>query len=665
MDSWFNSLLAWVAAHPTAAGAVIFAVAFCDALIVVGAVVPALPLLLPVGILIGMDEMSGPYALVCAAAGAFLGDGLSFWIGRRWGRQLYEHWPFNKYPQLLKQGEVRFRRNAIKSVIVARYVGPIRPFVPAVAGMSRMPLKRYLPASVFAAVSWAALFLAPGWILGQTYDAVAAVAGRLAVVLGLLVVVLGLAWVGVLYTYRWFAAHADNLLARALAWSHAHPVLGLYSEAVFDPKRRESVSLLLLGILLLIIGWAFFAFMALMIGHGEPLALDLAVHQLMQSLRNPLADQPLAALASMGDWQVLAPAALAALGYLLWRRRWLAAAHWLAALAFGLALTAWLGAVVDIPKPPSVGTGFGFPSVAVTMATIAFGFFAVLIARELPGRDRIWPYMVAGLAVALIGFARLYLGAHWLSDVVGGVLLGFVWLLLLGIAYRRRVSRSLWMTPLAWLFYGTFVAAALWHAPRNADATLARFDVQPVELLDLDAWWENDWQRLPARRSEFDNEQRWPLDVQVAGPLAPLQARLQAEGWRVQPQAGWKQALQLLDNDAAPQSQPVLPATLDTRAESLLMLRPGSNPGEMYALRLWPAPATLSDTGRNVPLWIGSAQVLRHREAFDLIDLWLPLSEADAALAATTKALSGLPSRFATREDAPHPVLRVRTDEAE
>ena len=299
------------------------------------------------------------------------------------------------------------------------------------------------------------------------------------------------------------------------------------------------------------------------------------------------------------------------------------------------------------------------------MATIAFGFFAVLIARELPGRDRIWPYMVAGLAVALIGFARLYLGAHWLSDVVGGVLLGVVWLLLLGIAYRRRVSRSLWMTPLAWLFYGTFVAAALWHAPRNADATLARFDAQPVELFDLDAWWENDWQRLPARRSEFDNEQRWPLDVQVAGPLAPLQARLQAEGWRVQPQAGWKQALQLLDNDAAPQSQPVLPATLDTRAEGLLMLRPGSNPGEMYALRLWPAPATLSDTGRNVPLWIGSAQVLRHREAFGLVDLWLPLSEADAALAAATKALSGLPSRFATREDAPHPVLRVRTDEAE
>ena len=83
------------------------------------------------------------------------------------------------------------------------------------------------------------------------------------------------------------------------------------------------------------------------------------------------------------------------------------------------------------------------------MATIAFGFFAVLIAREWPGRRRVWPYLLAGVVVSLLGFARLYLGAHWLSDVVAGMLLGIVWLLALGIAYRRHVQRSFWMRPLA------------------------------------------------------------------------------------------------------------------------------------------------------------------------------------------------------------------------
>ncbi len=95
------------------------------------------------------------------------------------------------------------------------------------------------------------------------------------------------------------------------------------------------------------------------------------------------------------------------------------------------------------------------------MATITFGFFAVLIAREMPGRTRVWPYLVSGIVVSLIGFSRLYLGAHWLSDVIGGMLFGTFWLLVLGIAYRRRFNRSFWVKPVAWLFYGVFAVAAM------------------------------------------------------------------------------------------------------------------------------------------------------------------------------------------------------------
>ena len=659
-SSWFDNLLAWISAHPVAAGAVIFAIAFCDAVIVLGTIVPALPLMFAVGMLIGLGELSGPYALLCAAVGAFLGDATSFWIGHRWGPQLRNHWPFSKYPQLLDRGELLFRRNSLKSILIARYVGPIRPFVPAVAGMLRMPLRRYALASGFAAISWAALFLLPGWMLGQAYDAVAAVAGRLGLVLGLLLIVLALAWAMVLYTYRWFAAHADALLARALRWSHAHPVLGRYSAALFDPQRRESVPLALLAILLLAMVWVWFAFLILVVGHGEPLTVDLAVHELMLALRNPLADYPLAALASLGDEQVLAPASLLVLLYLAWRKRWMAAAHWLAALAFGLALTAWLGASVDIPKPPSVSSGFGFPSIAVTMATITFGFFAVLIARELPGRTRVWPYLVSGVVVALIGFARIYLGAHWLSDVIGGMLFGIVWLLILGIAYRRRMVRSFWIKPLAWLFYGAFAAFALWHAPRNITPMLAQFNAPVLQqTMDRQTWWDGGWQQLPARRNEFDDEQRWPLDVQVAGPLAPLQAKLQAAGWRTQDQAGWEQALRLLDGDMPDQQHPVLPATLDTEAESLLMLRNGERADELFALRLWRSNRLLQPGSE--PVWIGSAQVLKHQRAFGLFGMWRPLREARTALDAVIAATTDFEHAIAPHPQSQLSVLRLRT----
>ncbi|KAF1687295.1 hypothetical protein B1992_04770 [Pseudoxanthomonas broegbernensis] len=660
-SSWMETTLAWIGENPVLAGAAIFAIAFCDALIVVGTIVPALPLLFAVGMLIGLGEISGPYAVACATLGAFAGDAVSFWVGRRWGTQLRGVWPFRRFPQLLDRGELLFRRNAFKSILIARYVGAIRPFVPAIAGMAGMPLRRYAMASGAACLSWGVLFLLPGWVLGQAYEAVAAVAGHLATVLGLMLAVLALAWAAVLYTYRWFANHADTLLARALDWSRRHPALGRHSIAVFDPRRRESVSLALLAVLLLGIGWAWFVLLLVVLGHGEPLGADLAVHQLMLALRNPLADYPMAALASLGDWPVLAPACVLVLVYFVWRQRWMAAAHWLAALAFGLVLTWLLGATVDVVRPPGASSGFGFPSIAVTMCTIALGFFAVLIAREMPGRDRVWPYMVSGLAVAVIGFARLYLGAHWLSDVIGGMLLGIVWLLVLGIAYRRRVNRSFWVKPVSWLFYGALVAAGMWYAPRNVEAKLAKFEPPPPApvALDLQAWWERDWMALPARRNEFDDQLRWPLDVQVAGPLAPLRARLEADGWQVQPQAKWEQALNLFDTDAEPGQVPLLPATLDARTEALLMVRDDALSGHRHALRLWPSPVRLQPG--DAPLWIGTAQTLHFSQHLGLVATWRPQRGADPALEQVLASVRDLPHAVAPHPDSTLPVLRVRT----
>ena len=657
--NWIESASAWISAHPFAAGAVTFLIAFCDALVILGFFVPALPLLFAIGALVGLGHVNGPYALVCATLGAFVGDGLSFWIGRRWGVQLRQHWPFSRYPQLLDRGESLFRRKGVQSIFIARFIGAVRPFVPAIAGMLHMPVRRYALPSFAACLLWSALFLAPGWILGASYDAVAAVADRLALVLGGLVVAIALAWASILYTWRWFAGHADNLLARMLKWTRRHPHLGRYAGALMDPNRPESPSLLMLAVCLIGISWAWFTLLASLLASGGPLALDHTVHEFMWNLRNPLADRLMAGLASLGDAQVLGPAALVALLYLLWRKRWMAAAHWLAAIVFGLVFTNVLEAVIDMPRPPTAPAGFGFPSVAVTMTTIVFGFFAVLIARELPGRQRVWPYLLAGVLTTVIAFARLYLGAHWPSDLIGGTLFGILWLLVLGLAYRRHVARSFWMRPLALAFYIAFAAAAAWHAPRHADRLLAKFAAAaPTTRLVADAWWQRDWATLPAQRNERDVRRRWSLDVQVAGPLQPLQQTLVAQGWRVQPQADWVATLGLLDDDRPAREQVVLPATLEARPEELLLLRPGRSADEQIALRLWPAPATLSD---GKPLWMGTAQTLRYQKPLRAASLWLPVDDAGYAYTQVRTALQSMAPVESAHPDGGGLVLRLRT----
>lgn len=627
--AWFDNTVAWISAHPQAAGGLVFLIAFCDALAVVGIVVPALPLLFAVGTLIGLGYINGPYALLCAALGAFAGDALSYWIGYRWGPAMRELWLFRRYPQLLDRGENLFRRHGSMGIVIARYVGAVRPFVPAVAGMVRLPLRRYAPASSFAAVTWAATFLAPGWLFGASYDAVAAVADKLVLVLLGLFAALALAWAVVLYTWRWFAAHADNLLARALNWTRVHPHLGRYAAALIDPRRPESASLAILAACLFAVAWLWAGLSASLLLQGGPLALDQSVHAAMFALRNPLADRLMASLAAIGSAPVLGTCSAFTLGWLLWRKRWMAAAHWLGAIAVGLLLTEGLDAVVDMPRPPTAVAGFGFPSIAVTMTTVVFGFFAVLIARELPGRRRVWPYLLTGVATAIVAFARLYLGAHWLSDVLAGVLLGVVWLLVLGIAYRRHSPRSLWMRPLAWTFYGSFLLAAVWYAPRSADATLTRFEPPPPrESLAMVDWWAHG---LHDPRK---------FDIEIAGRLQPLQQRLLAQGWQVQPPADWVSVLSLLDDDTSIAERPVLPIALDAHPEAMLLRRSGNQPDQLEVLRVWPAPARLDD---GTPLWVGRFESMQARKRLRLLTLWKPLPPTAGLPVDVRTELSGFP----------------------
>ena len=610
-SAWFDATLAWISAHPLAAGVLVFLIAFCDAIIVVGAIVPALPLMIAIGVLIGMGELSGPYAVSCAALGAFLGDGLSYWIGRRWGESLRGVWPFSRHPGLLDRGENLFRRNAFKSIFIARYVGAVRPFVPAIAGMAKMPLLPYFKASGLACVSWAILFLLPGWALGQAYDAVAAVADKLLLVLLGLLAALALAWAVVLYTWRWFALNADSLLARTLRWIHAHPRLRRHVGALIDRRRPETAPLVLLALCLFAVAWLWTWFSVSLLAEGGPLRLDHEVYALMFSLRNPLADRAMATLAGIGSAPVLGLASAAALAWLLWRRRWKAALHWLAAIAIGLGLTEALDAVIDMPRPPFAAAGFGFPSVAVTMTTVVFGFFAVLIARELPGRQRVWPYLLTGVATALVGFARLYLGAHWLSDIIGGVLLGAAWVLVIGIAYRRHSERSYWMRPLSWSFYGVFVLAACWYAPRSAPHTLAQFEPPPPsETITMRNWQAQGMANASVR-----------FDLEVAGDLATLQGTLLKHGWRAQTAADWVTALRLLDDSTPAAERPVLPVALSAHPERLLLRRTSSDPARIEVLRVWPAPVRLAD---GTPLWVARYERMQLHHRLRLLSLWTP-----------------------------------------
>src|SRR5262249_32393472 len=108
------------------------------------------------------------------------------------------------------------------------------------------------------------------------------------------------------------------------------------------------------------------------------------------------------------------------------RRNWRLALAWMAAICSGYLLVHVLKAVIARPRPVfpdpfDLATNASFPSGHTSGAVLVFGLLAYLLARYWPKRR--WTfYSVCGAFILAIGFSRLYLGAHWLSDVAAGII---------------------------------------------------------------------------------------------------------------------------------------------------------------------------------------------------------------------------------------------------
>lgn len=605
-------ILDWVSAHPHWAGALVALVAFSESLALVGLVVPGVVVMFAAGALVGLGRLELWPTLLWAAAGAVAGDGVSFWLGRRYRERLKAVWPLRTHPALVERATRLFQDHGGKGVFLGRFIGPIRPIIPAVAGMLDMPAWRFVAVNVTSAVLWAPAYLLPGIVFAASLDLAAEVAVRLATLLVVLAVVLFLAVWAVRRLFNFLHPRTHRMVRAMLEWGERHPVVGRLPAAVLDPDHPEARGLTVLALLLAVAGVGFGLLLNNLLGLT---AVDQAVHDGLAALRTPFTDKVMVAVTEFGDGRVLFPLFLAVLARLLWRRRWQAAGHWLAAGAFIAVLVPLLKAATAVPRPPGYSDpgalyAYAFPSGHVAHSVAVYGFLAVLLGRELGDLQRRLLYTAAGLLITAIAFSRLYLGAHWLSDVLGGLTLGTAWVALLGIAYRRHPVQAVARRGLAVTAGLALALAATWNHFSQFHPDLQRYAPhRPVVALDAADWWDGAWRTRPAYRADLGLDHAHPLTVQYAGDPAALARRLEAAGWRRPPAVTALSWLRWFAPHADAARLPVLPQVHDGRHEALLRVRPlPGQPDRMLALRLWPDAARLQPGDR--PLYLGNVSVL-------------------------------------------------------
>ena len=162
MASLIDPLIAFVSAHAGLAYFTLFLAALLEAVPVVGSVIPGSTIILALSALVPGGELQLELVLATAIAGALLGDGSAFWIGHRAQREILSAWPMTSYPRLIAQSEAFFHRWGALAVFFARFVPPIRAFVPITAGALGMAPLRFYAVNISAILLWAPAHVLPG-----------------------------------------------------------------------------------------------------------------------------------------------------------------------------------------------------------------------------------------------------------------------------------------------------------------------------------------------------------------------------------------------------------------------------------------------------------------------------------------------------------------------
>ncbi|MBP2159931.1 MULTISPECIES: phosphatase PAP2 family protein [Asticcacaulis] len=206
----------------------------------------------------------------------------------------------------------------------------------------------------------------------------------------------------------------------------------------FTPDWRI---LVLLGLALAAAAFVFADLLEDMI--EDPLIpLDALVYKTMQGLRTPALDTVMIAITELGDTVVVVSVAAIVAFWLTWRGAWRTLVYWLTAIAGASAINTAIKAALERPRPVELylqgASNWSFPSGHSTVNAVLYGCFAMIIVRECHPSLRLPVMAAATVLIILIGFSRLYLGAHWASDVFGGLVFAAMWLALLSLFYMYR-----------------------------------------------------------------------------------------------------------------------------------------------------------------------------------------------------------------------------------
>jgi undecaprenyl-diphosphatase len=648
MDS-IQPYLDYFGQNPGWAITFVFLIAFGEALLIIGLFVPSTAVLVGAGILVGAGHLEFWPVFLATAIGAILGDQISYWAGRLYGQQLKAMWPLNRYPNLVANGEEFVRLHGGKSIAVGRFVPGVKAVVPGIVGMLNMSQPYFIFVNFTSGIFWAAAHVFPGMLVGQGLALAGELSGRLLIVLLILLVMLAIAGWLIRLLVGGMSPWVSHLQARVYAWSLTRREKGWrrFGRAL-APHNPRAIGIIVMALIAAAAGIALWRLAGHSLAANTFANTDISVNRMLQALRNAPADELMIILTMLGDRAVAFAFAAAMALWLFWRRAWRAGIAVIAAVAVGELVIQLLKTSIERPRPGDLTAilSYSFPSGHATRATICFGLFAVLASRSLGAWGRALVYAGSGIAAISIAFSRVYLGAHWLTDVIGGLLFGAMVVAAFGIAIEAIPSRKMRPAMLASVALLTFAAMGALHVSGGYARQAEFYAPRPaIVRVKLDAWSAGAWAMQPQRRVDLAGQPEELFIAQWAGEPPPLEAALTVAGWSRSPQWTWGASLAYLDPSRGLTDLLPRPALHEGRQAAVTFIRPiAGDADRRLVLRAYRTDYEIDDGTTIRPLYLVSVarDVLKHGLAlYSVPSVQRAKAEEVAAALATLSSAKG------------------------
>ncbi len=637
MSDIVSPLLEWLNANPEWAGFATFAISAAESVAIIGTIVPGTITMTAIGALAGAGIIPLWGTIIWAILGAILGDGISYWIGHYFKSRLRNMWPFKNNPNILIKGEAFVHKYGVMSVFIGRFVGPVRALVPLVAGMLGMKPLRFTIANIASAIGWAPAYMLPGILLGAASLELPPDIAVHVIMAFLLVLLFTLLCIWLVYKIAQLI-HQQTTQLQNWIWqsmkqsSYFSPVTVLLKTR----DENDSHGQLVLALYFIVTTVLLVTLCAYVVHKGAVyISVNDAMFHLFRgiSIRSEHVDNLMMSITLLGQKEIILPLFVVLSCWLLYTKRPRAAYHFLA-----LGVLAAIGVFVlkhlfKSPRPWGIfqsGETFSMPSGHTTMATTFFIGLAFFVTYGYQNRNRNIIYFLALLIALFVGISRLYLGAHWFTDVLAAWLLGSATIMLVAISYQRKYELPIkrfktLLVCLVALIIGLTTYKQLYFNKMQISYQQVSW---PTETVSMSEWWKKN-AAVPAYRVSLFGFPSQFINVEWVGDIDKIRDTLAKQGWTKPPARDWVSTLHRVADIKSTEYLPMVsPQYLDKRP-ALIMTRHSDNSNGLLVIRLWDSNRKMKDT--NKTLWVGIVRSVQRPYSW-LFKTHVIHSEADPRL---------------------------------